>query len=50
MFQTPVVENNKRHILYSITFFFENFAVCEIMWKNVVERGGPQMTTDMVQK
>jgi hypothetical protein len=25
--------------------FFENRAVCEIMWKNVVQRGRPQMTT-----
>jgi hypothetical protein len=25
-------------------FFFENFAVCEIMWKNIVELGRPQMT------
>jgi len=25
-------------------FFFENWAVYEIMWKNVVKRGRPQMT------
>jgi hypothetical protein len=25
-------------------FFFENRAVYEIMWKNIVERGRPQMT------
>ena len=25
-------------------FFFENRAVCEIMWKYTVERGRPQMT------
>ena len=25
-------------------FFFENLAVYEIMWKNIVERGRPQMT------
>jgi len=24
-------------------FFFENRAVCEIMWKNVVQRGRPHM-------
>jgi len=30
------------HILYSV-IFSENRAVCEIMWKNVVERGKPQM-------
>jgi len=27
-----------------ITFFFENRAVYEIMWKNTVERGRPQVT------
>ena len=26
-------------------FFFENRAVCEIMWKNIVERCRPQMIT-----
>ena len=31
------------HILCS-GIFFENCAVCEIMWKNVVERGTTQMT------
>jgi hypothetical protein len=25
-------------------FFFENRAVCEIIWKNIAERGRPQMT------
>jgi len=41
-----VVEKIKTHILCSITFFFspENRAVYEIMWKNIVERGRPQMT------
>jgi len=34
------------HNLFSITFFFsENRAVCEIMWKNIVERVRPQMKT-----
>jgi len=27
----------------SITFFFENRAICEIMWKNIVEPDRPQM-------
>ena len=31
------------HILCSMTFF-ENRAVYETMWKNIVERGRPQMT------
>jgi hypothetical protein len=43
MFQTKVVEEMKTHILCSVTFFL-NPAVYEIMWKNVVERGRPQMT------
>jgi hypothetical protein len=32
MFQTKVVEKLDIHILYSVTFF-NNRAVCEIMWK-----------------
>jgi hypothetical protein len=43
MFQTKFVENIKTHLLCSVTFF-ENRAVYEIMWKNIVERGRPQMT------
>ena len=46
MFQTDVVQKLKINILYSITifFYFKNRAVYEIMWKNIVERGRPQMT------
>ena len=45
MFQTKVVEKIKTQILFSVTFFFfENRAVYEIMWKNIVERGRSQMT------
>jgi hypothetical protein len=36
-------ENQNTHFVFS-NFFFENRIVCEIMWKNVVERGRPQMT------
>ena len=43
MCQTKSEEEIKIHILCSITFF-ENRAVYEIMWKNVVEWGRPQMT------
>jgi DNA-binding ferritin-like protein (Dps family) len=35
VFQTGVVEKNKTHILRSVTFFFENLAFGEIMWKNM---------------
>jgi len=46
MFQTKVVEKIKTHILRPIIcfFFFENRAVYEKMWKNVVERDRLQMT------
>ena len=43
MFQTQIVENIKTHILCSVTFF-ENRSLFEIMWKNIVEWGRPQMT------
>jgi hypothetical protein len=35
---------NQNTFLFSIIFFFENRAVYEIMWKNIVEPGRPQMT------
>jgi len=44
MFQTKVVKKIKTHVLCSVTFFFENLAVFEIMWKHIVERDRPQMT------
>jgi len=43
MLQTKVVEEIKVHILCSYFFVVENHAVYEIMWKNTVERGRPQM-------
>jgi len=42
MFQTKVVEKSNTHILCLITFF-ENCAVCEIMWRNIAEPDKPQM-------
>jgi len=44
MFQTNFVEKMKTHISGSITFFFESRVFYEIMWKNIVEPGRPQMT------
>jgi len=50
MFQIKVVEEIKTHVLLSITLFFffffspENRSVNEIMWKNIVEPGWPQIT------
>jgi hypothetical protein len=43
MFHTNVIEKTKTRILWPVTFFFENCAVYEIMWKNIVEPDGPQM-------
>jgi hypothetical protein len=40
--QMQVVEKHGTHVLFSITF--PNRAVCEIMWKNVVQRGRPHLT------
>jgi hypothetical protein len=37
-------ENQNIHFIFS-NFFPENRAVCEIMWKNVVEPERPQLTT-----
>jgi len=39
-----VVEKIETHIVCSITFFPENRAFYDIMWKNSAERGRPQMT------
>jgi len=33
MYATKVVEKIKTHVLCSVTFFGQNRAVCEIMWK-----------------
>jgi hypothetical protein len=43
MFQRKFVDKIKTHTLYSV-MFFENLAVYEIMWKNTVEPGSPQIT------
>jgi len=40
---TNAVQNIKTHILCSVTFFFENRTVYGKKWKNIVERGRPQM-------
>jgi hypothetical protein len=39
MFQKQVGEKIKTHILRPVAFFFENHAVYEIMWKNIVDPG-----------
>jgi len=35
-------ENQNTHFMFS-NFFYENHAVYELMWKNIVELGRPQM-------
>jgi hypothetical protein len=42
-FRKKVVEKIQTHSVFS-SFFSEDVAVYEIMWKNVVEPGRPQMT------
>ena len=45
IFQTDIVEQIEKHILYSVFFFFfQNHVAYEIMCKNIVELGRPQMT------
>jgi len=39
-----VVEKIKRHISCLVSFFFENCAVYEKIWNNIVKPGRPQMT------
>jgi len=36
-FWDEAVEKIETHILYTIIFFSENRAVCEIMWKDMAE-------------
>jgi hypothetical protein len=44
MFQTKDVKEIKTRILCPTTSFFENRAMYETMWKNMVQTGRPQMT------
>ena len=46
MFQVNAVQEIKTHISCSINFifFFENLSVHELMWRNPVESGRPQIT------
>jgi len=36
------IENQNTHFMFSV--FLKNRAVCEILWKNIVEHGRPQTT------
>jgi len=42
--QTHVLYKIKTYMLYSVTFFPENRAFYEKMWKNVAELGRAQMS------
>jgi hypothetical protein len=43
-FWTYIIEKIKKHNFYSVFFFFfENRAVCDIPWKNMVESQRPQV-------
>jgi len=44
MLQTTFLEKIKTHILCSITYFPENHALYEIIWKSILKRYRPQMT------
>ena len=37
-------ENQNTQVRFSNFFFSENLVVCEIMWKNMLQPDGPQMT------
>jgi hypothetical protein len=37
MFQINIVEKIKTRILYLLVYFFENRAVYDIMWENIVQ-------------
>jgi hypothetical protein len=38
------IENETTHSEFSNILFLENRAVCEVMWKNIVQPGRPRMT------
>ena len=45
MLQTICRKNQNTYFVYNNLFFlFENRAIYEIMWKNIVEPGRPRMT------
>jgi hypothetical protein len=40
----PCSENQNTHSIFNNFFFFENFDLYVIKWKNAVDPGRPQMT------
>jgi mRNA-degrading endonuclease HigB of HigAB toxin-antitoxin module len=49
IFQTNVVEKIKTHFGFNHFFLYENRAVYEIMWENVLRPVSPQMTIRLVR-
>jgi hypothetical protein len=43
-FSDKSFQQAKTHVLLAITFFLANRAVCDVIWKNVVQPDRPQMT------
>jgi hypothetical protein len=43
MCQIKAVENQNTHFVFN-NFFFKKSAICDIMWKNILETGRPQVT------
>jgi hypothetical protein len=39
-----IVKKIKTHVLFSVTFFSENHAVYEIVWRNIADPDRPQIT------
>jgi hypothetical protein len=50
MSQTEVVEKSETYIFMYNNFFFENGAVYEIMWKNMVDRQATHDNTIFCRK
>ena len=48
MFEPEVVGKIKTHILCSKNFFKDG-AICEIMWKNIVDPGRPHFTISRIR-
>jgi len=49
MYHTKIVDKIKKHILRSVTFYFENHAVYETMWRNFVQPDRPQMGIQLMR-
>ena len=41
-----ILQRKWKHILYSVTFFLENRAFCEITWKNIEQQTGHRWQYD----